>query len=224
MNILIVSATVFEIAPLQQHLEEHFNKIKPFHYKKNHVNIYLLVTGVGLTATAFSLGRMLSEEGQFDLAINLGVAGAFDKTLKIGDVVQVVSEQFGDLGVEEATGQFTDLFEMGLAEKNEAPYADGKMSFEVEGFHFLRKVAGLTVNKVHGTVASIEAIRKKYQPEIESMEGAAFFYACLLSNVKCLQIRAISNYVEPRNRDNWNLPLAIENLNKIAWSTISAIK
>jgi futalosine hydrolase len=31
--------------------------------------------------------------------------------------------------------------------------------------------------------------------------------------VKCLQIRSISNYVELRNKENWNIPLAINNLN-----------
>ena len=45
------------------------------------------------------------------------------------------------------------------------------------------------------------------------MEGAAFFQVCNTFNVPCIQIRAISNKVEHRNKDNWNLPLAIKNLN-----------
>ena len=45
------------------------------------------------------------------------------------------------------------------------------------------------------------------------MEGAAFFLACLLSEVPFLEIRSISNFVEPRNREAWDLPLAIDNLN-----------
>ena len=39
------------------------------------------------------------------MIINAGIAGAFNRSLKIGDVVQVVSEQFGDLGVEEKDGR-----------------------------------------------------------------------------------------------------------------------
>jgi futalosine hydrolase len=32
--------------------------------------------------------------------------------------------------------------------------------------------------------------------------------------IPCIQLRAVSNYVEKRNKDAWNIPLAIENLNK----------
>jgi len=53
-------------------------------------------------------------------------------------------------------------------------------------------------------------------PVTESMEGAAFFYACKQAGVPCLQIRAVSNYVEKRNRDAWQIGLAIKNLNSFA--------
>jgi futalosine hydrolase len=45
------------------------------------------------------------------------------------------------------------------------------------------------------------------------MEGAAFFYACLQQQgLGFVQIRALSNYVEPRNRAAWQIPQAIEHL------------
>ena len=46
------------------------------------------------------------------------------------------------------------------------------------------------------------------------MEGAAFFYACLLGGVRFHQIRSISNFVEERDRSKWDIPLALANLNK----------
>jgi futalosine hydrolase len=55
------------------------------------------------------------------------------------------------------------------------------------------------------------------------MEGAAFFYACRQFNIPCLQIRAVSNYVEKRNRDNWDIPLAIKNLNNFAIELVNRI-
>jgi len=224
MKILIVSATGFEIAPLQNLLEEQYEEQHPFHYKKDNTEVILLITGVGLTATAFALGRILSDESTFDLVINLGVAGAFNRDLKIGEIVEIVSEQFGDLGVEEADGSFTDIFEMGLTDGENAPFEANSLKNSLEEFNFFRKVRGLTINKVHGNEASIKAIRSKYSVDVESMEGAAFFYACKLSDAKCLQLRAISNYVESRNRDHWNLPLAIDNLNKAAWGLLKALK
>jgi futalosine hydrolase len=66
---------------------------------------------------------------------------------------------------------------------------------------------------VHGYLESIDKIVAKYQPDVESMEGAAFFFSCLQAKIPFLEIRGISNYVEPRNRENWCIGLAIENLN-----------
>ena len=45
------------------------------------------------------------------------------------------------------------------------------------------------------------------------MEGASVFKVCQEFNVPCLQIRSISNKVEKRNINNWNLDLSIRNLN-----------
>jgi futalosine hydrolase len=45
------------------------------------------------------------------------------------------------------------------------------------------------------------------------MEGATVFKVCEEMKVSCIQIRSISNKVEKRNKENWNLDLAISNLN-----------
>jgi len=77
-----------------------------------------------------------------------------------------------------------------------------------------RKAKSLTVNKVSGTQESIDKLTAKYSAQTESMEGAAFLYACKTMDVDCIQLRAISNYVEPRNRDNWEIEKALDNLNE----------
>ena len=46
------------------------------------------------------------------------------------------------------------------------------------------------------------------------MEGASFFAACDNNINNYLQIRAISNYVENRDKSKWQMPLAIKNLNE----------
>ena len=40
---------------------------------------------------------------------------------------------------------------------------------------FLDKVRSVTVNCVRGNVKQIEALKKRLNPDIENMEGAAFF-------------------------------------------------
>ena len=46
------------------------------------------------------------------------------------------------------------------------------------------------------------------------MEGAAFFYICSGEKIPFLALRSISNRVEPRNKNNWNIPLALDNLSE----------
>ncbi len=55
------------------------------------------------------------------------------------------------------------------------------------------------------------------------MEGAAFFYACREAQVHYVQIRAVSNYVEKRNRDAWQIGLAIKNLNTFAAELLARV-
>lgn len=205
MKILLLSATPFEIAPCLLWLEQH----EP-------PGIRSCIGGVGPVATAWNLAHALQAERP-DLVIQAGIGGAIDRRLQIGEVVHVVSERFADLGVEEADGRFTDLFELGLLEPATPPFVAGRLNnLQPAGANFLPGVQGITVSKAHGSAASIEALRAKYpDAQLESMEGAALFYGCLLSGVSFLEIRGVSNYVEPRNREGWNLPLAIDNLNAV---------
>ena len=76
----------------------------------------------------------------------------------------------------------------------------------------LRAVNGITVNTVHGNDDSIARVTRRFSPDVESMEGAAFMYACLIHGVPFAQVRAVSNIVERRNRAAWKLAEAIANL------------
>ncbi|MBT5829851.1 MAG: futalosine hydrolase, partial [Candidatus Latescibacteria bacterium] len=51
---------------------------------------------------------------------------------------------------------------------------------------------------------------QRFNAICENMEGAAAAQLCLLYNVPFLELRAISNQVEDRNRDAWDIPLALE--------------
>ena len=78
----------------------------------------------------------------------------------------------------------------------------------------LRKVEGITVNTVHGNEPSILIAINRFHPQVETMEGASFFFCSRLQGINCLQIRAVSNYAEKRNKSEWYVPFAVENLNK----------
>lgn len=216
MHLLIASATGFEIAPLEEWLQANSHRVNNYSYRLGHAQIDLLLTGVGIPLSAYSFGKIFGKQS-YDLAIQAGIAGALDRDLEMGEVVQVTSENFGDLGVEEADGSFTSAISMGLIDANQPPFINGLLPSPAgTGLPaFLKQVRGTTVMKVHGTEKSISAFRKRSDAQVESMEGASFAYACLLEQQAFLQIRAISNYVETRNRDQWDIPLAINNLNQV---------
>lgn len=201
MKILLVAATQLEIESTIFHINE---------LQNNYSNsIKTLVTGAGMTATAFSLGKELAIN-QYDLAINAGIAGAFDRALQPGEVVSVALDCFAELGAEDGEN-FLPIDELGFGKssiKPDQPYNHPIISS-------LKKVRSITVNKVHGNDESIYLTTERLNPQTESMEGAAFFYACNQVNLPCIQLRAISNYVERRNRESWNIPLAITNLNNV---------
>jgi futalosine hydrolase len=213
MTILVVAATIGELFPLIDFLDSHWTKKSPGVYQQERTTIQIVVTGPGLTATAFALGFYFGQ-AKPDLAINAGVAGALTRELTNGEVVEVTEEVFADLGAEEADGSRMDLFQMDLLMPDTLPFQEGKLRAPHHAFaKDLPKVAGITVNMVHGSQPSIDRVKARYpKASIETMEGAAFFYACLIAEVPFIQIRAISNAVEPRDRSKWELSLAINNL------------
>ena len=60
----------------------------------------MLVSGVGMVATATWCSHALARE-RYDLALNLGVCGSFDRTLPLGTVVHVVTDRLAELGAED---------------------------------------------------------------------------------------------------------------------------
>jgi len=175
------------------------------------LDLKFLITGVGMVATAFALGRHLANN-QYDLAINLGIAGAFDRGIELGEVIEISSDTFAELGAEDGD-EFIPIDKLGFGTGTFRPSA------KLSGFWPAanpRTATAITVNMVNGNDASIKKITERLHPQLESMEGAAFFYACSQMNVPCIQIRAVSNYIERRNRDNWKIGAAIKNLNTFA--------
>jgi futalosine hydrolase len=63
-----------------------------------------------------------------------------------------------------------------------------------------------------GTLATREKLISKFSPDIETMEGATFFYLCKRFGIPFFALRAISNRVEVRNRENWDIKTALRNL------------
>ena len=216
MYILIVSATSLEIEPMLKNFELIEKKESNLtFYKYRDFDIDVLITGIGMVATAYYLGKTL-QTYQYDVAINAGIAGCFDKNIALGEVFNIATDSFSELGAENGE-YFLSLVDLKLIEEDSFPFSNLELMndsvLKSEIVNQLIKVKGITVNTIHGNEENIEKIRKRFNPITESMEGAAFMYACKLQNMKHIQIRSVSNYVEKRNKESWNIPLAIKNLN-----------
>ena len=180
-----------------------------------------------MVPTAYFLGRQL-ETANYDFAVNAGIAGTFNKSMPPGTVVNVVEDCIPEFGAEDGT-KFLSVFELGLVDPDVWPYRQGKLvndSFADATWPGLKKInqlptaTAITSNTVRGSIQGIEWIRQLALADLESMEGAAFFYACLVKRISFLQLRAVSNFVEERDKSSWNLDLALKNLNRVLWDIL----
>lgn len=213
-KITIVAATKLELQPLFDKYQPKTGDFAGLYIVSD--NLHLLITGMGMMNTAAHLALYASKYER-DFYIDAGICGAFNRNLQIGQVVQVISETYGDFGVENDE-EFHDFFDLGFIDKKEDAFQYGICEPIINDFQAkikLPEATSITVNKVHGNENTIKIIQEKYKADTENMEGLAFYYVMKLLKKPSIEIRAISNYVEKRNKDNWNIKDSIENLNKV---------
>jgi futalosine hydrolase len=219
VRILVVAATSAEIAPFVAGLRyRSAGDSGVTAYTRLGHDVDVLTTGVGMVATAAWCSHVLGR-CEYDMALNLGVCGSFDRAFAPGTVVHVVTDGMPELGAEDDEA-FLTIEDLKLPGSDEPPFQGGRLrNVTPPSNAVLRRlpaVHGITVNTVHGNDASIAAIVRRCEPQVESMEGAAFMYACLIHKRPFAQVRAVSNIVEKRNRGAWKIADAIRALGETA--------
>ncbi len=219
MRVLVVAATSAEVDPFVAGLSRVADTgPRSTRYIGAGHEIDVLITGVGMVATSSWCSRALCAE-QFDAALNVGVCGSFKTAFTPGSVVHVVSDRLVELGAEDGDA-FLTIQQMNLLGDDEFPFRGGRLVNAspptFAALADLSNVDGVTVSTVHGNDASIARVAERFNPDVESMEGAAFMYACLIHGVPFAQVRAVSNIVERRNRSAWKLNEAIAELTLVA--------
>ena len=199
MNILIIASTEMEIKPLMS-----------AYFEADY-----LITGVGSPATVYHLLKKITFK-KYDLVLQVGVAGSFDVSLNLGEVVLVNADCFADLGAIE-NKQFLSLFDLNLNKEN------GWLINQHQFKTALKFVKGISVNCLTDEAEKITLFKEKYQADIESMEGAALHFVCLQEHIPFLQIRGISNFVGERDKSKWDLKSAIENSNNAALQILKSM-
>lgn len=218
-NILIIAATMMEINPLMEYLRQTYRQTneQELLFEGKGLCIRVAICGIGMPATAFHLGQILNT-GTFDYALQLGIGGAYPtEQASLGTVVYVATDRIGDLGASTKEGDFLNLQQIGLAEPSAVPLPGNPPSCLSEWLQQLPYAQGISVNHISGDPSWRNRFPIDSEAIVtESMEGAAFHYACIAANVPFMQIRSISNWVEPRDRSRWQMGIALQNLNKTA--------
>jgi futalosine hydrolase len=131
----------------------------------------------------------------------------------------VIADRISELGAEDGDA-FLALEDLHLPGESEFVNLDPPSN---PGLEQLPTVTGITVNTVHGNERTIALVTERFTPQVETMEGAAFMSACLIHKVPFAQVRAVSNFVERRNRESWKMADAIRNLAAAALRIINQL-
>ncbi len=169
-------------------------------------------SGIGVMSTTYALLQLALQQPDFILQV--GIAGAFNAELSLGEVVMVKDDCQCDLVVEE-NGTLNDMFDLNLKDADAFPFRNKKLVNDGVNFlkHNLKQVNAVTVSEITTQPKRVEQLQQKYGAAIETMEGAALHYVCLQQRIPFLQIKAISNYVGERDKSKWKIKEALENLN-----------
>ncbi len=190
------------------------------HGELHGARICLAHGGIGKAAAAAATITLLNKCRPEALWV-FGCGGAYPGAgLQIGDLALAREEIFGDEGVVDARG-FHDLRELGYAMRRDG---DERLfnTWPVDaGLHdwawpLLKQHAGnhnrkarsgrfVTVSSCTGVTTKALELERRTGGICENMEGAAVALACRQMAVPLLEIRGISNLVEDRDTNRWDL-------------------
>ena len=211
MRQLIAASSLMEISPFLDKYHPGGNDTGDYPLNLSD-NLLVMITGIGCPATVFNLTCCLKEDG-FDRVIQVGIAGSYNPLIKTGSLVEVFEDRFADLGIDDR-GSFLTIGEADLQDSSDKISPYGRLVNPLAGVTGLPLASSITVNTASGSELMIGQRRSGFNPDTETMEGAAAFYVCFRMNVPVIQVRAISNLVEPRDKSKWETKTAVEKLNK----------
>ncbi len=183
--------------------------------------VIVCVSGVGKINAAAATAVMI-ERHHPALVISAGCGGAYPgSNLAVGGLAVATAEIMADEGVQTSAG-WLDLKEINLPS-----FAQGKQRYYNEiplSIHAAEKAMQLadycgitmvrgrfaTVSACSGTLERGEELARRLGVVCENMEGAAVALTAIRFGIDCLEVRGISNLVEERNFESWDIPRAAE--------------
>lgn len=225
---LLLTATRFEQEELAEQLEESVRQdlvdCWGLRGRLGHWDVWLVATGLGAVNAAHALTCALQLRRPA-LVLQIGVGGAYPGAgLAVGDIAVASEEYYGDLGVRTLEGwQSAEAIGIPVLEQdgerffNRFPLPSEQVASAVGilrqidwegGSAKVRAGPFVTVQECSGTISLGVEREARFQAICENMEGAAAAHLCRLYRVPFLEVRGISNRVDDRQKEAWNLKLA----------------
>ena len=195
--------------------------------------VVLVETGIGAVNTAQALTVALQEIDP-KLVLQIGIGGAYlGSGLDKGDLALATEENYGDLGVITSAGWFpADEIGIPVLSTNRDYYntysldptlvAKAQHILEQSGEHVVQGPF-VTVQQCTGREDIGNELAARFNAICENMEGAAAAHICTLYAVPFLELRAISNRVEDRNKDAWDIPRSVQRVQIAAQKFIESL-
>ena len=211
--VLVLAAVERELEPFLQLLDPAWRS-----------RVQTRVTGVGKISSALETERALTE-WQPDRVVQIGCAGAFPASgLEPGDVGLASEEVLADEGVETPEGFLElDVLELPAARRGDAalynrvpvslpaPSVLEELRRRTSASFRLATGRFITVSAGSGSEDRVRELESRWQPLLESMEGAAVALVCWERETPFHEIRGVSNRVGPRDRASWDVDTALRN-------------
>ena len=195
--------------------------------------VVLIETGIGAVNTAQALTVALQEIDP-ELVLQIGIGGAYlGSGLDKGDLALATEENYGDLGVITPAG-WLPADEIGIpvlsSDRDYYNTYPVDPALVARAQHRLEQsgecvVQGpfVTVQQCTGREDIGNELAARFNAICENMEGAAAAHISTLYAVPFLELRAISNHVEDRNKDAWDIPRAVQRAQIAAQKFIEAL-
>jgi len=185
---------------------------------------FVVAGGIGRTNAAAATTAAILSDGPFNWVISAGIAGAFpESNLSIGDIVIANRCVYAEEGLETPDG-FQNMAQMGFKLGNFIGNDVPVDPWMLERLSAIGTVAAIaTVATCSGTNEQANLIQERTGCVCEAMEGAAVVHAANRVGAPAIEVRAISNTTGNRNTQEWDITLALQNLDAAIEKSINAL-
>ena len=192
-----------------------------------HRRLVVAELGVGKVNTAAGLALLLRGLRPARV-LQFGIGGAFAGSfIGVGRVAVASAELHTDTGAGEGPG-WQDMRALGFPliagvepVYNEVP-TDARWSAEVAAAAAAPLLRFATSERVTADLTSADALEKRFDVAVESMEGAAAAQVCLALGVPFAELRGISNVVGERDKRAWDVRGAVWAAHKAVLAVLSS--